>query len=282
MSDEPPRRSGRSGGLFVAFVVVGSFVGVIGWYLNTNRTGPVIDASGFDMDKAPVTRRAMPVLSADSAPQQQASSLGMLKGDKGVSIGVTGPAAQAAGPGAADKPVDKKAEAHASFTEQARKHEGDVVKYSMKMEKKFPILKRYARDWMSHPDLKKLNDDYMRNHDPVAFIMGLTKAPSLGTMVKQYAGNPAIIGYITQGMKEAPGDLTGSAMDVLTNDSTVKGLIGNIASGLGLPPSVTGMIGGGGDPSKIDQNKMMSDIVNSQAGQDAMKQQGAPPVSLQH
>ena len=132
------------------------------------------------------------------------------------------------------------------------------------MTKKYPLIRQYGKDWMSRPDLKKLNDDYMRNHDPIAFIMGLAKAPSLGGMVKKYAGSPIIMEFITQGMKEAPGDLTSSAMDVLSKDAAAKSLISNVARGLGLPPSVIGLINSGGDGSKIDQKRIVSDLMNSQ------------------
>ncbi|MFI5350728.1 MAG: hypothetical protein ACHQ2Z_14370, partial [Elusimicrobiota bacterium] len=109
-----------------------------------------------------------------------------------------------------------------------------------------------------------------------------TKAPSLGIMVKQYAGSPAIMAFITQGMKEAPSELTSSAMDVLSNDAVTKGLVSNVAKGLGLPPSVTGLINSGGDPSKIDQKQVVNDMMNSPAVQNALPQgqQQPPPVSL--
>ena len=272
-------RGGGLGAIVVAVVVGGSFVGVVGWYLMVNRGAPAIDASGFDLSAAPHSARPVPVASAaSSAPQE--SSLSMLKGDAGVRIGDTG-SAPASAAAAQAKSGDPKEQAHADFTQEARKHESDVRNYSMRMTRKYPILRQYGKDWMSHPDLKKLNDDYMRNHDPIAFIMGLAKAPSLGAMVKQYAGNPAITSYITGALKEAPADLTSSAMDVLANDKVAKSLISNVATGLGLPPSVTGLINSG-DPSKIDQTKVVNDMINSPAVQNAMPQgqQSAPPVSL--
>ncbi len=282
MSEEGSRRSGRFGGIFVAVVVAGSAVGVIGWYVLTNRAGPTIDASGFDISTTPQSHHAAPVAAAAAAGDQPVSSLNMLHGDAGVRVGdsyqtSSGHAAPAAGPA---KPLDKKEQAHADFKEQARKHDADVRKFAEKMTKKSPVIRQYGKDWMSHPDLKKLNDDYMRNHDPIAFIMGLTKAPSLGGMVKKYAGSPAIMTFITEGMKEAPGELTSSAMNVLSNDAVAKSLISNVVNGLGLPPSVTGMINGGA--TNIDQKQVMSDMMNNPAMQNALQgQPAAPPVSLQ-
>jgi hypothetical protein len=273
MSDEDSRRGGRAGGIFVALVVGGSAVGVIGWYVVVNRNGPAIDSSGFDVGSVAQPHRAPSPGDAVPKTGQPASSLyTMQQGDAGVRIGDSSPGA--AGQAAPAKAADKKDQAHADFTDQARRHEADVRRFTEKMTKKYPIFRQYAKDWMSHPDLRKLNDDYMRNHDPVAFIMGLAKAPNLGTMVKQYAGSPAIMAFITEGMKEAPGELTSSAMDVLSNDTVAKSLIANVANGLGLPPSITGLINStGGAAPKIDQNQVISDI---------MKQQGQqlPPVSL--
>ena len=278
MSDENSILSGRKGGIIVALVVGGSAVGVIGWYMVTNRAGPTIDASGFDLSTAPQSsRRAAPIASARPSGQP-GSSLDMLHGDAGVRIGDSNPSSsQAAAPAA--KETDKKDQAHADFKEQAHKYEADVRNFAMKMTKKYPVIRQYGKDWMSHPDLKKLNDDYARNKDPLAFIMGLTKAPSLGAMVKKYAGAPEILQFVTQGLKEAPADLTGSAMDVLANDKVAKSLVANIATGIGLPPSVTGMINSGGDGSKVDQKTIVSDMMNSPAMKEHAEQP-APPVSL--
>jgi hypothetical protein len=279
MSEETPRRTGSFGGIFVAVVVAGSAVGVIGWYLLTNRSGPAIDSTGFDMSTAPQAPKPH-FLASSSAPDQPVSSLSMMKADAGVRIADGNAPASKTAPAAA-KSADKKEESHASFTEAARKHEADVRAFSMKMEKKFPVLRQYARDWMSHPDLRDLTNGYARNHDPVAFIMGLTKAPSLGTMVKQYAGNPAITGYVTEAMKEAPSDLMGSAMDVLSNDTVAKNLMANVAAGIGLPASVTSVIAGSGDPSKLDSKQVMSDMMNNNPEmQKAMQQQGDQPTPV--
>lgn len=295
MSGETSPRSGKSGGIIVAVVVGGSAVGVIGWYLLTNRSGPAIDASGFDLSNAPESRRpviaAAPSAATGTQPQ---SSLGMMKADAGIRIvdsnssSGQGPAGSPSGSGsssaAATTPEQKKAEARAAFTEKSRQHEAEVRKYAEKMTAKYAVIRQYGRDWMSYPDLRKLNDDFMRTKDPVAFMIGLSRSKNLGAMIQKYAGKPEIREFIVDGMKHAPGELTSSAMDVLANDKVMKDLVGNIVSNLGLPPSITGMISsaGGGDPSKIDSNKMMGDIMNDPTMKKAMSGQGnaPPPVSL--
>lgn len=279
MSDTSAPRTGRSGGIFVAAVVGGSAIAVIGWYLLTNRGGASIDATGFDLSSAPDIRRPAPAASAPAAPNQPASSLGMMKADDGVRIVDSN---AASGPSAAAKPVDKKEQAHLSFTEAARKHEGEIRAFAARMTDKYPVVRQYGKDWMSYPDLRKLNDDYQRNHDPIAFMVGLSKAPNFGTMMKKYAGRPEMRDVVVQGMKQAPGELTSSAMDVMQNDRVLKDLVAGVAGGMGLPPSITAMINGGGDPAKLDQSKVMADVMSNPEMRKAMQQQGnqPPPVSL--
>jgi hypothetical protein len=286
MSDAPSPRSGRSGGIITAVIVGGSFIAVIGWYLMQNRGGATaIDASGFDLSAAPTIQRAVPVAASAPSPAAPASSLGMLKADAGISIVESN--SQNAAPGAAAqaaKSGDKKEQAHMGFTEACRRHEGEIRAWATRMTNKYPIVRAYGKEWMSHPDLKKLNDDYMRTKDPIAFMVGLSRAPSLGAMMKKYGAAPEMREVVMQGMKQAPGDVTSSAMEVLQNDHVVKDLVANVASGLGLPPSVTAMINGpgAGDPSKLDQSKVMGDIMNNPEMKKAMQQQGgqAPPVNL--
>jgi len=287
MSEAPAPRGGRLGGIFVAVVVGGSAIGVVGWYLLTNRSGPMLDARGFDLETAPQSARPVAAPSAAGAsPAPSRSSLDMMKADAGIRIvdsnAGSGPSGASAA-GTASAPEQKKQASHESFTQNARKHEGDVRRFSERMTAQYPVIRQYGRDWMKYPDLKKLNDDYVRNHDPIAFMVGLSKAPNLGTMLKQYAGKPEIREFIVQGMKQAPGELMGSAMDVLQNDRVMKDLVVNVTGGLGLPPSISGMIAsaGAGGPQTLDQNKVMKDVMSSPDVQKAMQQGQQPaPVRL--
>jgi hypothetical protein len=273
MDDAPAARTGRFGGIFTALVVLGSFVGVIGWYLATNREGGAkIDVSGFDLNQVEGAKRA-PV-AAISRPESAPSSLNMLKGEKGmrfVDSNTTAPPSNSTPDSSSNASPAQKAEAaHLGFQEAARKHEAAVRSFGERMTRKYPVIRAYGKDWMSHPDLKKLNDDYVRDKDPIAFLRGLAKSPNLGPMVRKYASSPEIREFIVDGMRQAPGELTSSALDVLQNDRTIKDVVAGVAAGLGLPPSVTGLINGGGDPSKIDQNKIMSDIMKDPQMQKAL------------
>ena len=251
MSDADSRSTGRLGAILVALLVAGSAAGMIGWYLHTNRGGTMMDASDFDVSAAPQSSPAAPASSVSPVSGQDESSLSLMKGGAGIRITGSDPSDATAGTDApADEP-SKKEQARAEFRERWREHEADLRVLAEKMGDKYPIIDQYENDWMSHPDLKKLTEDYyLHGHDPVAFLMGLAQAPSLGGMVKQYAGSPWIMDFVSQSLKETPA-LTSSALGVLSNDPIAKGLVKSVTTELGMPPNVTGMISADGKKPEI-------------------------------
>ncbi len=265
---EGARPQGRFGWIIVAVAIVGSAVGVGIWSSTANRSAPPIDVTGFDLSATPTAQLPTPTEPGPSSAAPAPSSLTMMKPEAGIHFGETSaPNVAASNPATA-----KKESSRVDFKQNARKHENDVRSFAQRMTAKYPVIQQYGRDWMKYPDLKKLNDDYMRNHDPVAFIVGLSRAPNLGTMVKNYAGKPEIREFVVQGLKQAPGELTASAMGILQSDSGVKNLITNIVSGMGLPPSITGMINSAGSsPQPVDQNKVMKDVLGSPDMQKALQ-----------
>jgi hypothetical protein len=263
MSDADSRSTGRSGAILVALLVGGSAAGMIGWYLRTNRAArPMMDGDGFDLSAASQPGRAASVASVSPAPGRPISGLALMTGGAGVRIAGSDPSDAKAGADVPAEEASKKEQARADFRERWREHEADLRALAEKMGDKYPIIDQYENDWMSHPDLKKLTEDYyLHGHDPVAFLMGLAQAPSLGGIVKQYAGSPWIMDFVSQGIKETPA-LTSSALGVISNDPIAKSLVTSVTSGLGMPPSVTGMINGGGKKPEI------SDTMNTPAPQE--------------
>lgn len=54
MSDAPAPRTDKLGGILVVIFIVGSAVGVVGWYLQSNSGGKAaMDTTGFDVAEAP-------------------------------------------------------------------------------------------------------------------------------------------------------------------------------------------------------------------------------------
>jgi hypothetical protein len=284
MNDEPRHQTSRAGTLFTLLAVGGSAIGVVGWHLLSNRNA-ALDTTGFDMSSAPDSGR--PALSRPSqsapldAPTAAPNSLGMVKkGDGMVIAGPGGPAAakpaepqsQRAG---ADTPANPKEEAALSFKDAAAKNEKLVDAFVRRMEAKHPSLKQYGKDWAASPELRALRDQYWKDKDPLKFAYGMAKSGDFGKLIKKYAGDPAMKDVLMTGIKEAPPSLLGAAGTVLANDQVAKELVTTITKAFGLPASVTGLMSGD-DVKEPDANKVMADILNSDAAKGQMPPAAAP------
>ena len=140
---------------------------------------------------------------------------------------------------------------------------------------KYPSIARYGRDWMNCPDLKKLNDDYMREHDPVKFLRGAAQSRNFARLIAAYATDPAVQSFVREGIAAAPPEVAAKATDVLHEDGLVKGLVNNVVSALGLPPAlIAGVLGGG----KVDEKQVLGQILQGNPGlQTPAQEQGAAP-----
>lgn len=268
MSDpaDPGRpRQSKAGAVFVAVAVAASAAGVLGWHLLQNRgERERLDVSGFDLSAAPTSARPDAPLSAAPDAPAPASSLGMLKADAGIRVvDANASGASASAPAnAATEQAKKREDARLTLQQAARKHEKTVHAYFLRVTRKYPSVRQYGRDWMSYPDLKKLNDDYFKNRDPVQFLKGLSKSDNFGKMVKKYSTDPAIRAVVVDAAKQAPADVMSAAMDYLQNDRVIKDLLGGVAKGMGLPASLMAVFDDS-KGAKVDQNKVMADIMKS-------------------
>ena len=282
MSETPPARTGRFGAIFVILVIAGSAVGVLTWHLGANRGAGSVDTTGFDLDTAPDSVRAPAAASRrpDAAPR---SSLGSFKSDAGIRVADGNASARRSGPSPAAEAQLQKQESRESLAKAARKHESAVRRFAQRMTARYPVVRQYGKDWMGHPDLKKLNDDYMRDKDPVKFLLGLSRSENFGKMMTKYAGAPEIREFALGAVKQSPLELKTAAMDVLGSDRVVKDLVMNVAKAVGLPASVIGTIEGGApaktESSKIDQNKAVTEMMGDPEMKKVM-QQGAPPPAV--
>jgi hypothetical protein len=162
--------------------------------------------------------------------------------------------ASAAPPPAAADPAEM---ARADFAAAAKRHESAVWRFGVAQTKAHPILRRYGRDWMSYPDLKKLNDDYFVDHDPVKFLMGLSRSPNFPKLVSRYAQEPALRDYVVEGIRKAPADLEAAALKVLEQDDVVHAFVVGVAKSMGLPAPLFAMIPESKGPAavKLDEKK---------------------------
>ena len=268
MSVEPQPRTSRFGAIFVAVALGGSAVGVLGWHLLSNCGNNQLDSSGFDISAAPDAPRPSASGSLSAAPEPS-SGLGMLKSEPGLRVAGSGGPAPAAGTAGAP---NVKAQAALSFKEAAIKNEKLVTAFSRRMEARYPSIKQFGKDWVAAPDLRALRDQYWRDRDPVKFAYGLAQSKSFGKLIKKYAADPGVRAFVMEGVKQAPADLLGAAGQVFQNDRVVKDLVKGVASGLGLPASLTAFLGD--DNAKApDQNQVLSEIMQSPDVQKALQNQ---------
>jgi len=273
MSDEPRPHTSRLGAILVALAVGGSAIGVVGWHLLSNRNAG-LDTSGFDMSVvAAAPRPVAAALVAVSQPAPQ-SSLGMMKADAGMAV--VGPGSSTPKPAGAASAAKAPREAAAETAkEAAAKNEKFVDGFIRRMQKKHPSIGQYGKDWAASPELAALRDQYWKDKDPLKFAHGLAKSGDFGKLVKKYGTDPGIRDVLMTGLKEAPSSLLGAVSGLFQNDTVTKDLLNTVMKATGLPPSLTGMITGGGNAKVPDTNTVMNDIMNSPEAKNAMKNQPA-------
>lgn len=119
----------------------------------------------------------------------------------------------------------------------ARKNEKRVQALADAYAKKYPVVRQYAEEWMKYPDLKKLNDDYGREHDPVKFVRGLAKSPNFPKLMKKYASQAPLQQFVMEVYTKAPSDASQAASEIVAQDSkAVLKLVNSVTNALGLGP----------------------------------------------
>ena len=251
MDQQPPRRSSMAVALLAVLTIAGSAVGVMIYQLyHKEKPLPLAEQSSFDVGQVQENHPFPPSAASPMPQSSPQSGLGMLQtGDMGKMRFGDGSVRQTS----AQKAVQ-------TFTEAIRRAEGQTQSLAQAYTRRYPSIAQYGKDWMSYPDLKRLNDDYMRDHDPVRFLRGVAASKNFGKLMAKYATDPAVQSFVKEGIKQAPGDVTTSAMSLLKEDSLIKTGIATVASALGLPPALTAGILGGG---KVDQNQVMGQIMQS-------------------
>lgn len=245
MSESSDPRKGTAAGLIALALLAAS--ALVGWRLLSERDSSTVDSGGFDIASAPAPRRAAPAATASAAPTGPRSGLELLKAAEKIGAPAESlPAAPPTTPAAPSAPAPARtlAQSRQEFTALARRNEAVVRRFAERMTARYPVVRRYGADWMSHPDLRRLTDQYWRDHDPIAFLAGLTRAPGFPEMVKQYAGSPEIREFLVVGLtKEAPHDLVAAGLDLMRDDASLKGMITQVTTSLGASAQLADALG---------------------------------------
>lgn len=244
--------------------VAAAGVGVVIYQASQGREEhAALNTSGFDVSQVDDAPRR--VASAMPGRPQQGSSLGMITGTMGIGQAPTG---ESAGQTQAGSPAGAPARADdaATFSQMVREREKPVEGLTRAYMKRSQVFQQYGREWMSHPDLKKLNDEYMKNHDPIAFLRGLASSPSFPGMVKKYAHDPNMQGYVKDVISKAPQGMISSGLGMARKESLVEKLMDSVMGAMGLPRGIFGSA----DNKPVDQSAVMSSMMNNPDIQKAM------------
>ncbi|MBI5209414.1 MAG: hypothetical protein HY927_05505 [Elusimicrobia bacterium] len=258
MDEAPEGKKSMKGLLLLAVFLagVGAVAGVAIILSNTGQT--TADDAGFNMTETGAGAAPAPA-AQPAAPQGPDSSLGMIS-TQGMDLKAPG-----------QKPAQADRSLEDTITRICRENELRVQALSNKYSAKHPAIVRYAREWMSHPDLKQLNDDYMRDHDPIKFMKGLVGSKSFIPLIRKYATEPAIHQYALEIVKNAPQEMMSSVTAYMAKDKPVGTLVDNVLSTAGFPPHILG--GGAHVGQQAEQKGLLESAAQSggQLGQPAQK-----------
>ncbi|MBI4376989.1 MAG: hypothetical protein HY549_11130 [Elusimicrobia bacterium] len=220
-------------GVVAAVALGASALGAIAYlrHQESRKPAPIRHLDGFDI--AQVSPYAAPAPSRPGAtPEAPSSGLNMVKpAQPGMRFGTQ--------PGSTSRPGRRDLEG--DITEKIRREEGRVRSLAMKYTKKYPVIMRYGRDWMSYPDLAALDKQYQRDRDPVKFMKGVARSPNFHKLLAKYAREPAIQAFVMDLAKQAPGELTALAAEYLSENVNIRLLVENVAQAMGLPPALFGL-----------------------------------------
>ncbi len=260
----PKRRTGAPLALAAAVAALVSLA-VYGRYRQEMRNSSKTNLSGFDIAQSQMPASTPPPLAPppEAAQPPASGGLSLIRGGF-----------QAPPRNTAASPAQRVNE---SLTAACRAHESEVRALAIAYTKKYPIIAQYGRDWMSYPDLRKLDYNYMNNHDPVAFIRGVAASPNFRILVRKYAGQPAIQSFAKDVVTHAPADVLAAASNYLNNNQNMTSVANMVLTALGLPPGLIGANGSGAP--QIDAGAMIQSILNNPPGQP--QQQGGTPTLSQ-
>ncbi len=207
--------------LLLGLLALGA-LGILLYPMLRPETGGTAGTSGFSDSGGPASRR------------ERASGSGL----ELVSAGESFKAEASTAPAKAPRLTARQ------LTELCRAAEARVREMAERYSRDYPEFAQYGRDWMSYPDLKKLNDDYMRDRDPVKFLQGLAAAPSFPILVQKYAGQGHLVQFVSEAMMKASPQELSTAVGFLGEESAVDGVARSVLKALNLNPAI---LGGEGD-----------------------------------
>ncbi|MBI3549315.1 MAG: hypothetical protein HY078_09775 [Elusimicrobia bacterium] len=180
---------------------------------------------------------AQPLPKEEAAPPPPDGSLTMIQGSGDIRLG--------------GKPASKKEAAAITITRLVRVNEVRYQKIAERYSKASPLLRQYGQEWMKHSDLRKFNNEYFRDHDPIKFAWNVARSPNFASLVKKYAGQKVFLSVIAEFARQTPSELANAGRAYLEADSNAAKLVKKFATAIGLPGEVfAGIAEGTVDPNQ--------------------------------
>lgn len=265
MGVQKDEKSGLGAGLIIGILLVDVGLLIFGWHLYQRRQENLDDA-GLNFSRAPEPT-AEPATPAVPAPREDPIS-GIDRYVKKEPLPTAAPAPVAKAPDKAEAPGTKHGLAGTvppSSPEMKKKMEKAVdAFFDLKNQPRFKnskVVQAWKKDFLSHADLKALNDEWRKEHDPLKFMMGMVRSPNFQKMAASYLVKDDMRAFI----KEMAGSkaVKDSASTFMTDDS-----VAGAAKAFGLL---------GAAPMK-DSSEQMKQLKAHPVFQGGMSGEAPPPV----
>lgn len=115
-----------------------------------------------------------------------------------------------------------------------RRGEGRIREMAQRYSKANPIVVEFGRAWMAYPDLKKLNDDYMRDRDPVKFLKGLAGSKNFSDLLVKYSGQAPLIAFLSEAITQSSPEEQSAALAFMSQEASVDAVAQSVLGALRL------------------------------------------------
>lgn len=249
MGVQKEQKSGLGPGLILAILLLDVGLLIWGWHLYQRRQESLDDA-GLNFSRAPEPSAA-PAVPADAGPKEDPLS-GIdryVKKEALPAVSTRTAPSPAAAPGQAPggRPALAAPSAPASPEMKRKMDRAADAYFALKNQPRFKnskVVQEWKKDFLSHADLKALNDQWRKDKDPLKFVMGMVRSPNFHKMAAEH--------LVKKDMRDFISEMAGnkavkeSASTFMTDES-----VATAAKAFGLM---------GGVPTMKDSSKQMQQM----------------------
>lgn len=201
------QKSGIGPALIIGILLLDVGLLIWGWHLYQKRQENLDDA-GLNFSRAPEPSAEPAVAHVPAKPEPMGGIDRYVKKEALPDVRAsTATAAQAAKAPSAGAGKPALAAAAAPVTPDMKRKMDRAVDafFDLKRQPRFKnskVIQGWKRDFLSYPDLKKVNDDYRKDKDPLKFMMSMVRSPNFQKMAAEY--------LVKQDMRDFIKEMTGS------------------------------------------------------------------------